>query len=112
MTPTLWKSRTYLDHGVDCLSIHEMVLDWVLRDLFRVSEHSLVEHKLAVSTSQSCSVARPMRYRGVLGHGHGGALVSLPLCQHVSNVLKPLDEMLLFRIDLNAWVRTGSVVNL
>ena len=110
MTPST--PHTYLDHRVDSLSIHEMVLDWVFRDLFRVSEHSFVEHKLAVPASQSCSVAWLVRYRGVLGHGHGGPLVPLPLCQHVSNVLKSLDEMLLFRIDLNEWVSMWSVVNL
>ena len=87
-----------------------MILNWVLGDLFRASEYSLVEHKLAVPASQGCSVAWLVRYSGVLGHGHGGALVPLPLCQHVSNVLKPLDEMFLFRIDLNGM--GGDVKNM
>lgn len=98
---------TYLNHRVHSLCKHEVVLNWVLRNLLWASEHSLVEHKLTVSPSQSCRVARLVRDCGVLGHGHRGALVSLPLCQHICNVLKPLDEMFPLRIHLHGRSKGG-----
>ena len=65
-----------------------------------MSEHSLAEDKLAVSSAERRSVAGFVGDSGVLGHGHGGASVSLPLGQNVCYVLVSLDEVLLFWVHL------------
>lgn len=93
-------SNADLYNRVDSLGVHEVVLYWIFRNLFRVSEYSLPEHKFRVSPSQGRGVAGLVGDSGVLGHGNGGSLVSLPLRQHISNVVMALDEMLCLRIHL------------
>ena len=82
------------------LGIHEVVLHGILRDVLGPTEHSFAEDKLAVPPTESCSVAGLLGYSGVLGHGHGGALVSLPLSQDIGNVLVAFDEVLSFWVHL------------
>ena len=65
----------HLDHTVHSLCIHEMILHWVLWDLLRVAENSLLDDKPGVSCSHGLCVACTAGHCGVACHYHGGALI-------------------------------------
>ena len=92
----------YLDSGMHSLRVHEMILHRILWDLLGPAEDSLAEDKLAVPSPQGGGVGGTVGDGGVLGHGHGAALVSLPLRQDVGDVLVTFDKVLKFWIHLNS----------
>ena len=85
---------------MDSLCIHEVVLHRIFRNLLWTTEDPFPEDKLAVPAPQGGGVGGAVRDSGVLGHGHGAPLVSLPLGQDISNVLVTFDEVLEFWVHL------------
>ena len=90
----------HLDNRVHGLCVDQVILDRVLGNVLWLPEYSLAEDEPRVPPSESGGVAGPLGDGGVLGHRHGGALVSLPLRENVPNVLVTLDEVLVIRIHL------------
>ncbi len=77
-----------------------MIFHRVLWNFFRIAKDPLSKDKLAIPTPQGRGVGRTVGDSSVFGHRHGAPLVSLPLSQHICNVLVTFDEVLKFWIDL------------
>ena len=60
---------------MDSLSIHEVVLYWVIRDLLGITEDSLLHDKPDIASSHGLCERGPSRYRCVPCHCYGGTLV-------------------------------------